>query len=107
MIKESEAECLTCNPASNLHGVHPSEVMDVAIPQVVKDSLSEAIKEGNLPLSDKLVTWMEKKVAEFNLVDPEHICADSSLVETGKSWSFYPEIADIITGFSFYPDENP
>jgi len=106
VLREAEEKCIGNPPAPNLHGECPGEEVDVAVPACVKDAMREAVEAGRLPMETPFITWMEKKVAEFNLVDPDCIAASHSIFNTGKSWSFCPEIADICTGFIYYPPEK-
>jgi hypothetical protein len=92
-------------PAPNLQGQAPEPDTDVAIPQVVKDALDESIKNGEFPLGEEFIRWLELKTAEFNGVDPEYICAHPKICQKGKMWDYYPEVADRFTGFTYFLNE--
>jgi hypothetical protein len=108
--RESETQVLSWPLAPNLNGVRPpkdqSGEVDVAIPQSVKDALDEAIKADKFPLDPAFVLWMEAKVAEFNNVTPEEICADGLIYQKGKMWEYYPEVENHYTGFTYYSPEE-
>jgi hypothetical protein len=104
--REFEISILKLPEATNLQGQTPSDLhdIDVAIPQVVKDALDEAIEKGVFPLDEAFVLWLEAKVAEFNDIDPKHICAHWKICHYGKLWQYYPEVATRFTGFTYYPE---
>jgi hypothetical protein len=93
--------------APNLKRKMPRDLhdTDVAVPQCVKEALNEAIEKGVFPLEKTFVLWMEKKVAEFNGINPECICAHPQIDQKGKLWDYYPEVADRFTGFTYYPQD--
>lgn len=106
IAKEYEDNCLGLPPAPNLNGGSPGSMMDVAIPQAVKDALQQVIEDNDFPISPELIAWMERKVAEFNLVDPDTIAAQHFIITEGKCWTYRKELADVFTGFTYYPPET-
>lgn len=105
--RDLERGILACDPAPRLTGTPPRDPLNVAIPFSVKDALSEAISGNKLPLHPELVSWMEEEVAKYNSVPADTIAAQHHTINTGKEWSFYPEAAAILTGFRYYPPDNP
>lgn len=79
---------------------------DVEIPPDVIAALDECVKEGKLPLDEKLIEWMESKVAAHNGVEPARICCQQRLQLQGKMWAYYPEVGNRMTGFSYYPKND-
>jgi hypothetical protein len=105
--REYEQRMITDFPeAPNLQGQTPPNLhdTDVEIPQLVKDALNEAIEKGAFPLDAAFVLWLEAKVAEFNGIDPAHICAHWKITHHGKMWEYYPEVAHHFTGFAYFPE---
>jgi hypothetical protein len=82
----------------------PKEICWVEVPAKVIVALRNIIAGNDLPIDRLSMDWLEAEVAEHNGVPAEHIAADSSIINTGKSWRYVPDSARANTGFSFYPE---
>jgi len=102
LTEQIERDLLCCPPAPRLTGP-VANVTTVAIPKIVTDTLAEAIKNGQVPLTEELIGFLEAEVAHYNNVPRATICADHLLRLQGKTWDHIPEVAAIATGFDFYP----
>jgi len=104
ITRKMELSMLNDPPAPRLTGPI-TESLEVAVPKIVSDTLEEAIRKGEIPIDQELLGFLEGEVAHFNNVPRECIAAHPNLIHDGKLWEFYPQIAKISTGFTYYPPE--